>query len=892
MKPMTYQASRRATFLFFLPLILALPLRAVTWFPLGPYGGDARSIAVDPHDTRHLYLGTATGWIYDSHDSGASWQRISQINNRNDLVIARIVADPAKPKRLIVAAWFVDRPDGGLYISDDGGKNWYAQSEMRGQSVRSLARSLSEPTTLVAGSLRGVFQSKDNGVHWTQISPAGSTELHEIESIAIDPMDPKIIYAGTWHLPWRTTDDGEHWVNIKEGIIDDSDVFSIIVDPKNPAIVYASACSGIYKSVSGANPNPKDDGKRFDKVKGIPNTARRTRKLLQDPNHPQTVYAGTTEGLYRTTNGGEAWSLLTGGEVIVNDVFVDPSNSNRVLLATDRGGVLRSEDGGATFAGSNEGFSSRQVSAYASDASHPSTVYVGVVNDKTTGGVFQSSNGGISWQQQSAGLGGLDVFSLTTNAAGVLLAGTNRGIYRLQDGYWADSSSMPAADVPVAKPAAKPAPRVKPAAKKKRVLAYRLRRYELAPMLRSVVYDPDARKRSAKSAKKKRAATLAKKPARHVAAKKASLHPTDTKQAAVIEDDSAVPALAPAHRAEVAETISAPAAVIPTASPAITSTNGPVDAEPAPTPARAKISPGPLHMEKAKIVVPRPPAIKSLPRAGKMGLPSVVRGAPVEPFIEVAGPPIAPAAVATSENVPTKTLAPLEQAAVAAAVARPAPKPATTPLAKPVAGPRLNAVVYSLVAADGAIYAGTSVGLMQGDVEGRVWQPVKNFPIADAHYIAVHGPMTFVASLKKLSLSTDGGRTWAIVPSPPELTQIAAVAVDELKTLWVGGRQGLYYSIDSGVTWKQLQNMYMQQVDGVYFDPKLDRILVTTAESPILFIAQLPDYRVSYHDTGWKLRFARPVGDHLLGATLYDGMVVQPEMVDSAVGKTSLTGGK
>jgi hypothetical protein len=39
-------------------------------------------------------------------------------------------------------------------------------------------------------------------------------------------------------------------------------------------------------------------------------------------------------------------------------------------------------------------------------------------------------------------------------------------------------------------------------------------------------------------------------------------------------------------------------------------------------------------------------------------------------------------------------------------------------------------------------------------------------------------------------------------------------------------------------------------------------------------------------DTGWNLRFARPVGDHLVAATLFDGIVVQPRMVDSAlVGK-------
>jgi hypothetical protein len=41
----------------------------------------------------------------------------------------------------------------------------------------------------------------------------------------------------------------------------------------------------------------------------------------------------------------------------------------------------------------------------------------------------------------------------------------------------------------------------------------------------------------------------------------------------------------------------------------------------------------------------------------------------------------------------------------------------------------------------------------------------------------------------------------------------------------------------------------------------------------------VPDGKVTYWDSGWKLRFARPVGDHLIGATLYDGVVVQPVMV-------------
>ena len=312
----------------------SMPMLALNWFPLGPYGGDARSFAVDQHDSKHLYLGTANGWIYESHDGGENWARLSQIAKRNDLMIDHILTDAKDPRRLLVGAYIVDRPFGGLYLSEDGGRTWSDVADMRGQSVRSLARSPSDPKEIVAGTLQGVFLSHDNGMRWTQISPADSKEIHEIQSLAIDPVDPQVIYAGTWHLPWKTSDGGAHWVNIKQGIIEDSDVFSILVDPQQPQTIYASACSGIYKSTDAAA--------QFKKVQGIPSAARRTRKLAQDPSNLQTVYAGTTEGLYRTLDGGEVWDRMTGPDVIINDVYVDPNDAKHVLLATDRGGVLRS----------------------------------------------------------------------------------------------------------------------------------------------------------------------------------------------------------------------------------------------------------------------------------------------------------------------------------------------------------------------------------------------------------------------------------------------------------------------------------------------------------------------------------------------------------------------
>lgn len=657
-----------------------MPLAAIQWYPLGPYGGDARAITADPGNGQHLFLGTVAGWLYESNDGGGTWKRLSRVGKRDDLVLDHILLDPADAKHLIVGAWVIDRPDGGLYESHDGGLSWYNQAEMRGQSVRALAAAPSDPKIMVAGSLKGVYRTMDAGAHWQLISPEGSTEIHEVESIAIDPVDPNIIYAGTWHLPWKTTDGGKTWSNIKQGIIDDSDVFSIIIDPHTPQTVYASACSGIYKSV--------DAGGKFVKIQGIPATARRTRKLTQDPLHPEVVFAGTTQGLFRTQSSGKDWSRLTGDNVIINDVYIDAKNSNRVLLATDRGGVLASDDGGVTFQPSNTGFSARQVTSFAADPHQPEKIYVGVVNDKESGGVFMSADGGVKWQQQSMGLMGRDVFSLTSTEDGAVLAGTNHGIFRLDEGMWSDSGLLPepppSAEPPPPPPAPKPAP-----------------------------------------AKRKASATGK--------------------------------------------------GVVP----------------------RAAV--------KAKVPPPPPPP--------------------------------------------------------------PAPR-------------HVDATVYSLAASADAVYAGTSQGMMKGTADGRTWKPVET-PLPEPRLVATEKSVVLEAAFRQLAVSVDAGESWKPLSMPEMLTQIATITVDDAGNLWIGGREGLFYSDDKGATWKTLRNLYVQQVTGLYFDRIDHRVLVAATNNTVVFAAHIPDFKVSYWDSGWDLRFVRPAGNHLVGATFFDGMVVQPQMVDS-----------
>ena len=419
-------------------LLCALAASAQQWQSIGPEGGTVRSLAFDPHNPDRIFLGTSAGRIYLSTDNGSSWSRFAHLGSSSEMVLDHIIIDPVNSRNIYVSAWNAQLPDrdGEIFRSRDGGKTWDIMADMHGKSVRALALAPSDPMVLVAGALDGIYRSRDGGDNWERISPEKHAEIKNVESIAVDPLNPQVIYAGTWHLPWKTEDGGKTWHNIKKGVIDDSDVFSIAIDSLNPASIYISACSGIYRSESA--------GELFRKIQGIPYAARRTRILRMDPVDHKIVYAGTTEGLWKTTDGGATWKRTTSDRVIVNDVLIDPRKPGRVLLATDRGGVLASNDGGLTLTASNRGFTHRQVATLLLDPNRPNELLAGILNDKEFGGVLASHDGGQTWMQMSEGLEGRDVFVLRRTTDNTLVAGTDTGVFerKSSEQRWSPASRI------------------------------------------------------------------------------------------------------------------------------------------------------------------------------------------------------------------------------------------------------------------------------------------------------------------------------------------------------------------------------------------------------------------------------------------------------------------
>jgi photosystem II stability/assembly factor-like uncharacterized protein len=657
---------RRGSLALAIAVLLVAPASGLlaaqpVWSSVGPAGGDARSFAAVPGHPDHLYLGTLDSWIYESQDRGASWRRLAKLDPADDLVLDNIVVDAADSSTIYVAAWKIDQPDsgGGLWVSHDGGKTWKDAAGLRGQSIRSFTQAPSDPKMLFAGSLEGVFRSQDSGATWKLISPPASKEIHEVESLAVDPADPNVIYAGTWHLPWKTSDGGEHWKNIKQGVIEDSDVFSIIVDPVKPRTVFLSACSGIYKS--------EDAGNLFHKVQGIPSDARRTRVLMQDPNNHEIVYAGTTQGLYKTTDGGHSFSPMTADNVIVNDVYVDPADSNKVLMATDRGGILSSTDAGVTFTASNEGFSERKVDALLVDLSDPSRLYAGVVNDKTYGGAFFSINGGQSWQQIGDGLEGRDVFALGQAADGTVAAGTSHGIFVLNQNL-----------------AAGVAPH-----------------WEPRNTVANTVLKPEVK-------------TVA------------------------------------GHR---------------------------------------------INIEK-KVKVPD---------------------------IEISS--------------------------------------------------RVNALDLS----GDAWLASTSIGLFTSRDRGATWQGGTVMDSGDYLSVAALGSTLAAARSDGVVYSLNAGKDWAPMQVPTMLTRIHRVAFSPDGTLWLAAREGVYFTHDNGHSWLWIERLPFRDVDDLTWDTLSKRVIVSSRGSDQIYAIDPKTMTWKWWQTGYRINLVRTAGDHMVVASLYDGVLVEPK---------------
>jgi photosystem II stability/assembly factor-like uncharacterized protein len=401
------------------------PAKFSDWTVVGPNGGDVRVVTIDPRDKNRLYISTLDGQIHTSADGGRSWRLLVNLN-RPQLILDQLLVD-SRDSKIIYTSGHRYKAAGGFFRTTDGGATWKESKELRNESIHSMTQSAKDPNILVVGTLSGIWISKNSGEDWEKVS--SSTMPINIDALAIDPRNSETMYAGTWWRAYKTTDAGKNWRLIKDGMIDDSDVFAVTLDPRDANHIIASACSGIYESTNA--------GERWAKIQGIPSQSRRTRDIVQHPTIAGTIYAATTEGFWMSTNGGKSWILTTQRNLEINSIAVHPDEPNRIFIGTNNYGVMVSNDGGRNFAPTNDNFTSRFAYSITPDVEQPNRLYATTHNTATAGGFFfLSDDGGQTWQQgKNIDVSRVSPFTVlqSTSDPNTIYLGTNIGVFKSID---------------------------------------------------------------------------------------------------------------------------------------------------------------------------------------------------------------------------------------------------------------------------------------------------------------------------------------------------------------------------------------------------------------------------------------------------------------------------
>lgn len=226
----------------------------------------------------------------------------------------------------------------GIMRSADAGRTWTPLVEQRGFDAMGLA--VGAGSTLYLAGHDIFMVSPDGGASWQPVSHnLPGTDIH---AFANSPTDPNRLFAFVvGHGVFTSADGGRTWLLLESA---PADVMALAAGGGSPDALYlASASAGVLRS--------NDGGRTWAPAAAIPN-AQRVFALAADPTTLQAVYAGTDTGVYKSTNGGQAWVKLAYPGKNVIALAISPAQPQRIMAISVNqhvGEVYRSDDAGQTW---------------------------------------------------------------------------------------------------------------------------------------------------------------------------------------------------------------------------------------------------------------------------------------------------------------------------------------------------------------------------------------------------------------------------------------------------------------------------------------------------------------------------------------------------------------
>lgn len=397
-----------------------------TWAAI-PFPGDVcMALVVDPQNHLKVWALGESGRFYASTDGGATWTLLHE-GLPTALAPYQLERDPR------TGVFYILGPEGVLRGAD-GGLTWTLGNGGLTRVVLNTFLPLPGPRTALLASVQlratqpeaAFLRSRNRGRFWStlpltgvtalEVDPrdssrvlaatgGGSPVLHEsgdggvtwrplsplpgvASDIVFHPRDAKRVLLGTQLKgAFQSRDGGRTWQASSAGIpfpgpcdhiscqSDTDPTFDITIDPRNPDRVLAIFDTRLIRSENG--------GWRWLKLTEGPLRGNFVTALARDSGRRPAIYAGTTNGLFKSLDGGVTWFLLRQGPLVVRDLAFDPRNGGALYAATDTG-VFRSLNNGNTWEPINGGLPILNVLRLEIDPNVP-------------GGLFASTDGAGIW---------------------------------------------------------------------------------------------------------------------------------------------------------------------------------------------------------------------------------------------------------------------------------------------------------------------------------------------------------------------------------------------------------------------------------------------------------------------------------------------------------------
>ncbi len=308
-------------------------LKGMKMRSIGPAGmsGRVTAIDVDLSNPDRIFIGAASGGVWKSESGGIDWEPI--FDKQPVQSVGALKINQNNPSEIWVGTGEGNPRNShnsgeGIYKSIDGGKTWKLMGLEKTKTIHRILISSSDPNTVYVGAMgsiwgpneeRGVFKTTDGGKTWKKILYTNNET--GVADMVIDPTNPNKLLVAMWEYgrkPWTFNSGGEG--------------------------------SALHLTYDGG-----ENWKKITSKDGLPKGELGRIGLAIAPSKPNLIYAlieAKKNGLYKSTDGGEKWELVSEKNIgnrpfYYAELYVDPSNENRIFNLWSY--VSKSEDGGKTF---------------------------------------------------------------------------------------------------------------------------------------------------------------------------------------------------------------------------------------------------------------------------------------------------------------------------------------------------------------------------------------------------------------------------------------------------------------------------------------------------------------------------------------------------------------